>query len=147
MRTIGVAIMSHGRTPSISDTPTVSKVRAASGTITTLSTTLSADLMKTPRRPPARRRGRKNQPATVLVFVLLAAILTLWQSIKDDDAPADHAAAPGVTQPILGEPGSALATVDELTVKGRAPRTGYARDNFGAGWNDPAGIGRSEERR
>lgn len=97
--------------------------------------------MKTPRRPPARRRGRKNQPATVLVFVLLAAILTLWQSIKDDDAPADHAAAPGVTQPILGEPGSALATVDELTVKGRAARTGYARDNFGAGWKDPAGIG------
>lgn len=28
----------------------------------------------------------------------------------------------------------ALATLDELAVKGRAPKTGYARDEFGSGW-------------
>ncbi|MGY1848430.1 GmrSD restriction endonuclease domain-containing protein [Blastococcus sp. SYSU DS1021] len=32
--------------------------------------------------------------------------------------------------------GSALAALDELDVKGRAPKTGYDRDQFGAGWVD-----------
>ena len=30
----------------------------------------------------------------------------------------------------------ALATVDNLTVKGRAPKTGYSRDQFGQSWAD-----------
>ncbi|GGX68507.1 HNH endonuclease family protein [Streptomyces minutiscleroticus] len=32
--------------------------------------------------------------------------------------------------------GEALAAVDTLTVKGRAPRTGYDRDRFGSAWAD-----------
>ncbi|WP_030216631.1 HNH endonuclease family protein [Streptomyces bikiniensis] len=32
--------------------------------------------------------------------------------------------------------GTALAAVDTLTVKGRAPKTGYDRDVFGRGWVD-----------
>ncbi|GAA0591311.1 HNH endonuclease family protein [Streptomyces crystallinus] len=32
--------------------------------------------------------------------------------------------------------GSALAAVDTLTVKGRAAKTGYSRDQFGRGWTD-----------
>ncbi|MFD9908771.1 HNH endonuclease family protein [Streptomyces sp. NPDC059063] len=32
--------------------------------------------------------------------------------------------------------GSALAAVDSLTVKGRAPKTGYARTRFGTAWAD-----------
>jgi hypothetical protein len=35
-----------------------------------------------------------------------------------------------------GKAGSALAAVDELTVKGRAPRTGYERTAFGRAWAD-----------
>ncbi|MFI6471751.1 HNH endonuclease family protein [Streptomyces sp. NPDC050516] len=35
-----------------------------------------------------------------------------------------------------GAAGSALAAVDSLTVKGRAPKTGYSRDQFGKGWTD-----------
>lgn len=38
-------------------------------------------------------------------------------------------------------PGSALAAVDGLEVRGRAPRTGYDRDLFGAGWVDTDGNG------
>lgn len=34
------------------------------------------------------------------------------------------------------EPGSALAIAAGLTVKGRAPKTGYDRDLFGGGWVD-----------
>ncbi|MFE0778381.1 HNH endonuclease family protein [Streptomyces sp. NPDC058861] len=33
-------------------------------------------------------------------------------------------------------PGTALAAVDALTVKGRAPKAGYDRDAFGRGWID-----------
>ncbi|WP_405540615.1 HNH endonuclease family protein [Streptomyces sp. NBC_00075] len=35
-----------------------------------------------------------------------------------------------------GGGGAALAAVDSLTVKGRAPKTGYARDRFGSAWAD-----------
>ncbi|MFJ4714963.1 HNH endonuclease family protein [Streptomyces sp. NPDC088785] len=35
-----------------------------------------------------------------------------------------------------GKAGSALAAVDSLTVKGRAPKTGYARERFGTAWAD-----------
>ncbi|MFJ6571987.1 HNH endonuclease family protein [Streptomyces sp. NPDC091292] len=35
-----------------------------------------------------------------------------------------------------GEAGSALAAVDELTVKGRAPKTGFDRARFGTAWAD-----------
>ncbi|MPY62060.1 HNH endonuclease family protein [Streptomyces spongiae] len=35
-----------------------------------------------------------------------------------------------------GGGGAALAAVDSLTVKGRAPKTGYERDNFGSAWAD-----------
>ena len=34
------------------------------------------------------------------------------------------------------EPGSSLAIAEGLTVKGRAPKTGYDRDLFGGGWVD-----------
>ncbi|MDG4864306.1 HNH endonuclease family protein, partial [Streptomyces sp. T-3] len=35
-----------------------------------------------------------------------------------------------------GKPGSALAAAETLTVKGRAPKTGYDRDRFGSAWAD-----------
>lgn len=36
---------------------------------------------------------------------------------------------------------SALSMLDEIPVKGRAPKTGYDRSNFGSGWKDPDGNG------
>jgi hypothetical protein len=42
------------------------------------------------------------------------------------------AAGPEVT----GNGGAALTAADSLTVKGRAPRTGYSRDRFGTAWAD-----------
>ncbi|MGW8362393.1 HNH endonuclease family protein [Streptomyces wedmorensis] len=37
--------------------------------------------------------------------------------------------------------GTALAAVDTLTVKGRAPKTGYEREKFGRAWADVDGNG------
>lgn len=42
--------------------------------------------------------------------------------------------AGGPTQ--TGGGGAALSAAESLTVKGRAPKTGYARDRFGAAWAD-----------
>ncbi|MCX5200748.1 HNH endonuclease family protein [Streptomyces sp. NBC_00237] len=36
----------------------------------------------------------------------------------------------------VGKPGSALAAVEQLPVKGRAPKTGYERKAFGRAWAD-----------
>ena len=41
----------------------------------------------------------------------------------------------GCTTPDRG-PGSADAALEALTVKGRAPKTGYSREQFGSGWLD-----------
>ncbi|SFL66178.1 GmrSD restriction endonuclease domain-containing protein [Geodermatophilus ruber] len=49
--------------------------------------------------------------------------------VLSDEAAVDAIAA--------APPGSALATVGQVEVKGRAPRTGYERDLFGDGWGDP----------
>ncbi len=46
-----------------------------------------------------------------------------------DDAAAEEAIA---TAP----PDSALAVLGEVSVRGRAPRTGYEREEFGDGWVD-----------
>jgi Excalibur calcium-binding domain/Protein of unknown function (DUF1524) len=51
---------------------------------------------------------------------------------RDDAAPSTSPAAPLPTPP-----GTAAAALAELPVKGRAPRTGYDRELFGAGWGDP----------
>jgi len=45
-------------------------------------------------------------------------------------------ASPSEDAEPTAEPGSALAIAEGLTVKGRAPKTGYARDLFGGGWVD-----------
>jgi len=57
---------------------------------------------------------------------------------------ADEAVAVGEDQPespapadtVSPEPGTALAALETLEVKGRAPKTGYDRDEFGQRWKD-----------
>src|SRR4051794_3948625 len=70
--------------------------------------------------------------------MLGAAVLTgcdpgmVAGSAGSSAAPASTTAAS--TAPAAG--GTALATLAELPVKGRAPRTGYTREQFGDGWVD-----------
>ncbi len=61
------------------------------------------------------------------------------------DAPADPAppADPGAQQPAPAvDPlvPAARAALGQLEVKGRAPKTGYARDLFGQAWSDDVGV-------
>ena len=51
-------------------------------------------------------------------------------------SPSTHS-----TPPSTGRPGAALAMVESLPVKGRAPKTGYSRAQFGPAWFDTDGNG------
>jgi len=51
-------------------------------------------------------------------------------------APALPATAPTTNKPKPPVAGTALAAVAKLTVKGRAPKTGYTRAQFGQAWYD-----------
>src|SRR4051794_20450466 len=48
-------------------------------------------------------------------------------------SPSANTAAPPTATPVVG---TAAALLDTLTVKGRAPRTGYDREQFGQAWAD-----------
>ncbi|MEV0375332.1 HNH endonuclease family protein [Streptomyces sp. NPDC050636] len=80
---------------------------------------------------------------TAATATALAALLTLTGCMPDDTwggSGSDATARPSVP---TGEPnpGSALRAVASLDVKGRAPKTGYARDRFGSAWADTDGNG------
>ncbi|MFJ9853364.1 HNH endonuclease family protein [Streptomyces sp. NPDC101150] len=67
----------------------------------------------------------------------LAALLTLTGCTPDktrDGRDTDTTASPATA-------GSALRAVAALDVKGRAPKTGYARSRFGSAWADTDGNG------
>ncbi|MGA4841448.1 HNH endonuclease family protein [Streptomyces sp. G45] len=72
----------------------------------------------------ARRRGAVG--AVVVVAVLGGGAV----GCDGDGGSGGKDGAPGARA------GSALAAVDSLTVKGRAPKTGYARERFGSAWAD-----------
>lgn len=53
--------------------------------------------------------------------------------------PATASAAPAATPPQVAA-SSARTTLDSLAVKGRAPKTGYSRAQFGQAWSDDVTV-------
>ena len=58
------------------------------------------------------------------VAVILTAMPLMINTTNNSQIPA------AVTEPAI----SAMKTHDTLTIKGRAPKTGYSRSQFGNGW-------------
>lgn len=85
---------------------------------------------------PAGAAPRRRPRHAVVGAAALAALAVLTGC-----SPDDLAAGGGTPSAGAGAPGSALAAVAELPVKGRAPKTGYARDRFGSAWADTDGNG------
>ena len=104
-----------------------------------------------------RRHGRIRIPGAVAAALALA-LVTGCEGVEGDDVPASgggaeapaagHAASP-LDNPDGTEPGLAPVTgdgprtkardlVDGLKTKGRGPKTGYDRDEFGYAWMDTA---------
>ncbi|MFG2584407.1 HNH endonuclease family protein [Streptomyces malaysiensis] len=66
---------------------------------------------------------------------VLAALLAVGGcKAGDQDGKAGEKGGVGTSGPAVS--GSALSAVASLTVKGRAPKTGYERDEFGSSWVD-----------
>ncbi|MFD5324598.1 HNH endonuclease family protein [Streptomyces sp. NPDC127092] len=64
-----------------------------------------------------------------------SAVLALLVATACSPEPGASGTGSGAPpKPAAG--GSALAAVDTLTVKGRAPKTGYEREKFGRAWSD-----------
>ncbi|RZU33005.1 HNH endonuclease family protein [Blastococcus saxobsidens] len=64
----------------------------------------------------------------------LAGCLEVAQTASDaPSSVTSEAGVPAGTAPVAG---SALEALERIEVKGRAPRTGYERENFGDGWVD-----------
>ncbi|MFH9835152.1 MULTISPECIES: HNH endonuclease family protein [Streptomyces] len=79
---------------------------------------------------PSVRRPHRHRLAPLLTLALTGSLaLTGCEAL--DDLPDPSATT---TAPAAG--GTALKAVDGLVVKGRAPRTGYAREEFGSAWAD-----------
>ncbi|MEV6115757.1 HNH endonuclease family protein [Streptomyces sp. NPDC052109] len=69
--------------------------------------------------------GRLRGGAVTAVVVLVAATGCTMDKSKGASGPEQS-----------GGNGAASAAVDSLTVKGRAPKTGYSRERFGTAWAD-----------
>lgn len=115
---------------------------------------------------PAPRNALDQRPAGPVIISIRAALVVMimiavvacqpsstaqpTQASKPSVHPAAEAQRPSTTRrkkPQRRHPkptaraGSALAAAESLTVKGRAPRTGYSREQFGAAWEDTDGDG------
>ncbi|MEV6262299.1 HNH endonuclease family protein [Streptomyces sp. NPDC051784] len=82
--------------------------------------------------PPHTARPRYR--FTVLATVSLAGALALTGCEGLDELPDPGPSSSGAAAPAPA--GSALEAAEGLTVKGRAPKTGYDRDEFGSAWAD-----------
>ncbi len=78
---------------------------------------------------------RKRRLITVLISAATLLVLGLATGVQEyfqvQEANTDTTTAPVVLSDTDGSAEKALA---ELPTKGRAPKTGYAREQFGAGW-------------
>ncbi|WP_078850745.1 HNH endonuclease family protein [Streptomyces sp. NRRL S-15] len=80
---------------------------------------------------PSVRRPHRRYRAAPLLTLVLAGSLALTGCEALDDLPG-----PSATRTAPAADGTALQAVEGLTVKGRAPKTGYEREEFGSAWAD-----------
>ena len=76
---------------------------------------------------------KKRRTIALLIVLMLSLGATLLSDLKSRQEPADQVAGTNVVeqQPKTQKASEAL---EELEVKGRAPKTGYSRSEFGQGW-------------
>lgn len=78
----------------------------------------------------------RRQIMAVLVMAIIGVATWAFQT-QSTEPPVPL--SPQIEQQYFGDE-SALATLESLEVKGRAPKTNYARNQFGDGWGDMEGC-------
>src|SRR4051794_9396371 len=79
-------------------------------------------------------RARRPRTQVGLAVGALLAALFVVGSLPAEERPAAKAPAAAHAEPSQAPRHNAAAALAALTVKGRAPKTGYARSRFGDGW-------------
>lgn len=82
-----------------------------------------------------RYRTRRIMLAIAVVIATIAWIVSQYG--MGTSVPQT---APSTTTPVVHSSGGAQTALDALPVKGRAPKTGYARTQFGDGWASVKGC-------
>ncbi|GAB2511914.1 HNH endonuclease family protein [Nocardia heshunensis] len=92
-------------------------------------------------------RTRVSGAAALLLSVLCLMACTAHGLAAEPDAPTTTVAQPLprsaallFTEAVVLSPADARALLDTLPVKGRAPKTGYARNQFGDTWTDDVDV-------
>lgn len=75
---------------------------------------------------------RRRRLVITIITMLIVCASAVYGSVKHQDttSPTSEEAV------IHSKPGSALEALGTIDIKGRAPKTDYSRDQFGAGWAD-----------
>lgn len=107
---------------------------------------------RTGRRAPTERikPSYEGPPAAALVAVVAVVVGLTGCAAASSASPATLSPATGSFRPTqppaprtgrsLQPAGTAVATLDRLPIKGRAPKTGYARAQFGPAWSDDVDV-------
>lgn len=82
---------------------------------------------------------RKRRTWVMGLLTVLAVAVAIFTALSSSSQPTDEAALLGTSQATSGTSTTgqtmlATAALETLPVKGRAPNTDYAREQFGAGW-------------
>ena len=87
----------------------------------------------------SRRRRRAWVGACFAVLATLAGVGLLGRAVESSAPPVAPASTtspvPTMEPSVVPRADTALAAVDTLTVKGRAPKAGYERSAYGEGWS------------
>jgi hypothetical protein len=83
-------------------------------------------------------RGRRF--SVVLLIALAIAGSSLYASLQNHSAQKTIQPAPTPPAASQNASGPAIDKLETLAVKGRAPKTGYSREQFSAGWADVGGC-------
>ncbi|MCL2085356.1 HNH endonuclease family protein [Candidatus Saccharibacteria bacterium] len=94
-----------------------------------------------------KRVNPKNRRAVAFFALLLGVASLIFANIPQashtNETPEAHAEqdeTPANQTPIDPNTPRAIDKLDEIEIKGRAPRTGYSRSEFGSGWGQLGGC-------
>jgi hypothetical protein len=79
-------------------------------------------------------RGRRFSVVLLVAFAVVGG--SLYTSLQNHTAKQPSIASPPPVTATQNASGPAIDKLEALAVKGRAPKTGYSREQFSAGWAD-----------